>query len=106
MADRVLVTCGLGYLGSVLCEHLLDAGCQHIHLKSHVIDFSFGTPAYDSMYRNCEVAFLQVQPFMVKMKVASPEEIEKGYQQMLMEMQSRDFCALWYYLTAWGQKPH
>lgn len=28
MAQRVLVTGGLGYLGSILCEHLLDAGFQ------------------------------------------------------------------------------
>ncbi len=90
----------------LLRRFLLNAGCQNIEQMSHCIDFSFGTPAFDSMYRNCEVAFLQVQPFMAKMKVASPEEIEKSYQQMLMEMQSRDFCALWYYLTAWGQKPH
>ena len=26
MAQRVLVTGGLGYIGSILCEHLLDAG--------------------------------------------------------------------------------
>jgi nucleoside-diphosphate-sugar epimerase len=28
MAQRVLVTGGLGYLGSIVCEHLLDAGFQ------------------------------------------------------------------------------
>src|SRR5262249_60022115 len=28
MADRVLVTGGLGYLGSIVCEHLLDAGLR------------------------------------------------------------------------------
>jgi len=36
---------------------------------------------------------------------ATPEEIEQSYQQMLLEMRSDNFYALWYYLTAWGQKP-
>lgn len=89
----------------LLRRFLLDVGCQDIGLRSHCIDFSFETPAFDSMYRNCEVAFLQVQSFMVKMKVATPEEIEQSYRDMLTEMRSGDFCALWYYLTAWGQKP-
>src|SRR5947208_5575601 len=28
MAERILVTGGLGYLGSIVCEHLLDAGFE------------------------------------------------------------------------------
>ena len=90
----------------LLRRFLLDAGCQDIGQKSHFIDFSISTPAYSSMYSNCEVAFRQVQPFMVKMNVAMPEEIEQSYQQLLLEMRSDNFYALWYYLTAWGQKPH
>jgi nucleoside-diphosphate-sugar epimerase len=39
MAERVLVTGGLGYLGSVLCEHLLDAG---YHVKA-VDNLMYGT---------------------------------------------------------------
>ena len=51
------------------------------------------------------VAFKLVQPFLVKMKVMTQEEADQKYQQMLIEMMQKDFSAVWYYLTAWGQKP-
>src|SRR5207245_595278 len=87
-----------------LHSFLRDAGCQQIGQRAHVINFSFGTPAYESMYANCEIAFRQVHPFMIKMGVETPEAIEQSYQRMLLEMRLDDFCALWYYLTVWGQK--
>jgi nucleoside-diphosphate-sugar epimerase len=34
MPERVLVTGGLGYLGSILCEHLLDAGYKVVALDN------------------------------------------------------------------------
>ena len=34
MAERILVTGGLGYLGSILCEHLLDAGYEVLALDN------------------------------------------------------------------------
>ena len=46
MAERVLVTGGAGYLGSVLCEHLLDAGYQVTALDN----LSFGQ---ESLFHLC-----------------------------------------------------
>jgi hypothetical protein len=33
------------------------------------------------------------------------EELEQLYRQVLTDMVSDDFCALWYLITVWGQKP-
>jgi len=33
------------------------------------------------------------------------EEFEGLYQLALAEMLSNDFCVVWYYLSAWGEKP-
>jgi len=49
MATRVLVTGGAGYLGSVLCEHLLQAGHQVV-----VVD--------NLMYRQASLFHLCQQP--------------------------------------------
>ena len=84
---------------------LQDAGCQDIDQMPHVINFSIGMPVHESMYQNCMIAFKLVQPFMIKMGIATQEEADQRYQQMLVEMMSDNFCGLWYYLTTWGQKP-
>jgi hypothetical protein len=44
------------------------------------------------------------QPFMVKMKVATQEELDMLYRQASGEMMSDDFCGVWFYLSAWGEK--
>jgi nucleoside-diphosphate-sugar epimerase len=48
MAEHVLVTGGLGYIGSILCEHLLDAGFQVTALDNLL----YGSPE-QGLYHLC-----------------------------------------------------
>ncbi len=41
---------------------LRDVGCFH-RQRAHVIDFSSGAAAHETMYQNCLVVFQLVQPF-------------------------------------------
>ncbi len=82
-----------------------DAGCLNVKQQAYVLDFSAGTEANLSNYENFKVAYKLVQPFLVKMKVATQDELDTLYNQMLAEMMQPTFRALWYYLGVWGQKP-
>jgi len=84
---------------------LRNAGYQHIQHRAHAIDVSFGTDTYMDFYRNYEVFFRLTLPFLVSVGVATQEEVEQTYQQMLIDMQSDDFKGMWYLLTVWGKKP-
>ncbi len=53
MAEHVLVTGGLGYLGSILCEHLLDAGFRVTALDN----LMYGTPEQGLYHLCAEPAF-------------------------------------------------
>ncbi|HLX41340.1 MAG TPA: hypothetical protein VKR42_12465, partial [Ktedonobacteraceae bacterium] len=90
----------LSMLGALLRQH----DFQHIGQKAHVIDFSAGTDAFETMFQNCRVAFQLVQPFLLKMNLVDQEQMNEMYQQMLIEMMQENFCAIWSYLTVWGQK--
>lgn len=84
---------------------LQQAGCVQIRQQPYVLDFSAGTPANVSNYENFKVAYKLVQPFLLKMQVASQQELDVLYEQMLAEMMLPTFRALWYYLGVWGHKP-
>jgi ubiquinone/menaquinone biosynthesis C-methylase UbiE len=90
----------LPMLGSLL----RNAGCVNIQLVSHVIDFSAGTAAYEGFRQDAAVVFKLFQPFIIRMGVATQEEVDRLYEQMLLEMLQEDFRGLMFPLTAWGQK--
>lgn len=88
-----------------LARFLQEAGCKRLQCQAHVIDFSAGTPAAISTYENLKIAYKLGQPFLLEMGVATQGELDDLYGQMLIDMLSDDFRALWYFLSVWGYKP-
>lgn len=95
---------GVG-LTPMLGRFLRNVGCINIDRAAHVIDFSAGTEEHETMRQNSMMVFKLMQPFLLKTRVATQEEVDQVYEQMLVEMLSEDFCGAWFYLSAWGQKP-
>ena len=88
----------------MLGRFLLDAGCVNVSYKSHVIDYSYGTEAYEGFRHDAAIVFKLFQPFIVRMGVATQEEVNQLYEQMQLEMMKDDFRGLMLPLTAWGVK--
>jgi ubiquinone/menaquinone biosynthesis C-methylase UbiE len=89
----------------MLEKFLRDAGCLYICEQAHVINYSAGKRAAVGNYENLKVVYKLGQPFLVATGVATQEELDKLYDQMLLEMLSDHFRALWYFLSVWGYKP-
>jgi ubiquinone/menaquinone biosynthesis C-methylase UbiE len=88
----------------LLGRFLLDAGCININYQPHVIDYSFGTPAYQGFRQDAAVVFKSFQPFIVRMGGATQKEVDRLYEQMTMEMRQEGFRGLMLPFTAWGVK--
>ena len=88
----------------LLGDLLRKAGCVNIKLVSHVIDFSYGTDAYEGFRRDASIVFKLFQPFIIRMQVASQSELDNLYNQMTLEMLQDDFHGLMLPLTAVGEK--
>ncbi|HEY6539516.1 MAG TPA: class I SAM-dependent methyltransferase [Ktedonobacteraceae bacterium] len=88
----------------MLGRFLLDAGCVNVNYRPHVIDYSYGTEAHEGFRHDAAIVFKLFQPFIVKMGVATQEEVNQLYEQMQLEMMKDDFRGLMLPLTAWGEK--
>lgn len=85
---------------------LKDAGYQHVQLQPHVQDYSIGTEAHYSLFKDIQKLFPLIQPFILQSGMIGREELEQLIQDALAEMQLENFCTLAFYATAWGQNPH
>lgn len=82
-----------------------DAGFQGVQNRAHAMDHSSGTDAYGIWYQLYKITCKLLEPFLVASGATTSEEFERMYQQMLVEIQSEQFCGMELFLTVWGEKP-
>jgi SAM-dependent methyltransferase len=90
-----------------------DAGLEVIGHRAYAVNFSSGQTAYRAMCDNFRTFFKLVEPFLLKIRndfgevtdIPPKEELERLYNEMLLEMLSEDFAGLFYLLTVLGRKP-
>ena len=83
---------------------LRNAGYQQVQSKAHVIEWSTGCEAHDGFCQNVMIGFKIMQRFIVRAGVATQEELDRLYDQLLLDMRADDFCAIYLLLTVWGEK--
>ncbi|TMC18930.1 MAG: class I SAM-dependent methyltransferase [Chloroflexi bacterium] len=89
----------------MLQPFLRKAGYQNIHAQALSLEYSAGTEAHHPAYQNIIAMYQLVQPFLISMVGVTGEELNRLYQQLPAEMLSNDFCGMWFFLRAWGERP-
>jgi hypothetical protein len=84
---------------------LQDIGCHSLQKQERRLDFFPSSRSYPTMFRDYQVMMKLIQPYIIKMGVASQEELDTLYEQMLAEMLRDDFRGEWRFLSVWGVKP-
>jgi len=82
-----------------------DAGFQGVQSRAHAMEHSAGTDAFEIWYQLYQITFKLLEPFFVGSGATTTEQFEQMYQQMLVEIQSEQFCGIELFLTVWGKKP-
>jgi ubiquinone/menaquinone biosynthesis C-methylase UbiE len=90
----------------MIAQFLRESGLINVQRHAYVLDYSFGTEAYETMYQNFMMGYPLLSPFLVKMGVTTKEEYDHLCDQTSVEMQKSMFRGLWFLLSVWGIKPN
>jgi ubiquinone/menaquinone biosynthesis C-methylase UbiE len=90
---------------ATLPHQLRKAGFRNVQHRAHALDFSVGTEAHGVICQETTILFTLMQPFLIGTGVTTEQEFQRLLHQMQIEMLSDDFCAIWFFLTAWGERP-
>lgn len=90
-----------------------EAGLEVAGHRAYAVNFSSGQPAYQAMCDNFKSFFQLIQPFLLKVRgafgevaaIPPKEELDRLYEQTMLEMLQDDFAGIFYLLTVWGRKP-
>ena len=89
----------------LLGRYLQQAGVTEIRQEAHVLDLSAGAPGHLAIIENLKIAQKLVQAHIVRQGIATQQELDALYEQLLNEFDSPDFRGIWYFLRVWGKKP-
>ncbi len=89
----------------MLRSFLVDAGFENIEERAHVLHFSAGTPAHESICRNFLVLLDLLRPTVIELGLTSDEQWSTLCHEATIDSLSATFRALWFLLSAWGRVP-
>ncbi len=93
---------GIACMFPTLFHH---AGFQQIKQRAFLLDSSYRGELYSSSYREYEITFILLKPYLVGSGVIDEEEYDRQYNTMQIDMLRDDFTAISFGITALGVKP-
>jgi ubiquinone/menaquinone biosynthesis C-methylase UbiE len=84
---------------------LRDAGFERIERRPFLLDSSYGSPLHDGYYKDFEIMFTLLRPYLIHEGIANEQDYDRDYNAMLIEMMDKDFTGVGFGLTAWARKP-
>lgn len=84
---------------------LVQAGFVDPHHTAHALDFSMGAEAHVSTMEDFIDALKLGTPFLIKLGIATSEQITELREQMQQLIKKDGFCGYWVFMTVWAHKP-